>query len=284
MTTSDMTTSDMTTSDMTTSDMTTSDMASGRLANTVALITGADSGIGQACAVQFAQEGANVVVNYLHDADGAERTRSAVAAIGQPAIVIQADVSHETEVDRLFDEAVSALGGVDILVNNAGVDASGTPVAEMATEVWEQALRTNLSEPFFCSRRFIWQRLQAVGGGKIVNVTSVHADIPHPGGAEYHCSKGDVRMLTRTLALELAEHRIDVNSLAPGMALTPINQPAIDDPPLLEEQVQSIPLQRAAEPADIARVAAFLASPDASTSPASYVIDGGLMLNLGQGA
>jgi glucose 1-dehydrogenase len=113
----------------------------------------------------------------------------------------------------------------------------------------------------------------------------VHADNPNPGGSDYDCSKGAIRMLTRTLALELAEHGINVNSLAPGMVLTPFNQPAIDDPKLLEEQVQSIPMKRAAQPEEIAKLAVFLASSDADyVTGASYVMDGGLMINLGQGA
>jgi len=121
--------------------------------------------------------------------------------------------------------------------------------------------------------------------GKIINVTSVHEDVPNAGGADYDCSKGAMRMLTRTLALELAPLGINVNSLAPGMVLTPFNQAAIDDPDLLEKQVQSIPFKRAAQPAEIARLAVFLASSDADyVTGATYVMDGGLMRNLGQGA
>jgi glucose 1-dehydrogenase len=260
-------------------------MASRRLEGKVALITGSDSGIGQATAIEFAQEGADVVVNYLHDADGAEETRAAVTAAGRKAIVVRADVSDEDQVASLFDQAVEAFGSVDILMNNAGVDASGIPVAELSTEVWDRAIRTNVYGPFFCCRRFAQLRLAAGGEGKIINVSSVHADNPNPGGSDYDCSKGAIRMLTRTLALELAQHNINVNSLAPGMVLTPFNQPAIDDPKLLEEQVQSIPMKRAAQPAEIAKLAVFLASSDADyVTGASYVMDGGLKINLGQGA
>ncbi len=260
-------------------------MAAQRLEGKVALITGSDSGIGQATAIEFAKEGADVVVHYLHDADGAEKTRASVTAEGRKAIVVRADVREEAQVAALFDEAVDAFGSIDILMNNAGVDASGTPVAELSTDVWDRAIRTNVYGPFFCCRRFAQLRLAAGGKGKIINVSSVHADNPNPGGSDYDCSKGAVRMLTRTLALELAPHNINVNSLAPGMVLTPFNQPAIDDPQLLEEQVQSIPLKRAAQPAEIAKLAVFLASSDADyVTGASYVMDGGLMINLGQGA
>jgi glucose 1-dehydrogenase len=260
-------------------------MTTGRLTGKVALITGSDSGIGQATAIEFAGEGADVVVTYLHDVDGADETATAVRAAGRRALVVQADVSDETQVEQMFDAAIAEFGRVDILVNNAGVDASGTPVAELSTQVWDRAIRTNVYGPFFCCRRFIQLRLAADGGGKIINVSSVHADNPNAGGSDYDCSKGAVRMLTRTLALELAPHKINVNSLAPGMVLTPFNQAAIDDPDVLDEQVQSIPWKRAAQPAEIAKLALFLASPDADyVTGASYVMDGGLMINLGQGA
>jgi len=223
-----------------------------RLANKRALITGSDSGIGQATAVAFAAEGADLIITYRHDADGAADTAKQVTAAGRTAVVVQLDISDETQVAAVFDRAIEAFGTVDILVNNAGVDASGTEVAELATEVFDTAIRTNLYGAFFCCRRFIQERKKQGGGGKIINVTSVHEDIPNAGGADYDCSKGAVRNLTRTLALELAPLGINVNNLAPGMVLTPFNQPAIDDPKLLDEQVQSIPFKRAAQPAEIA--------------------------------
>ncbi len=260
-------------------------MTAGRLEGKVALITGSDSGIGQATAIRFAEEGADVVVHYLNDDEGAERTRAGVVAAGRRAVVTRADVKEEAEVERMFDAAVAELGTLDILMNNAGVDASGTPVAELSTEVWDRAIRTNVYGYFFCARRFVQLRLAAGGEGKLLNVSSVHADNPNAGGSDYDCSKGAIRMLTRTLALELAPHHINVNSIAPGMVLTPFNQPAIDDPALLEEQVQSIPWKRAAQPEEIAKLAVFLASADADyVTGASYVMDGGLMINLGQGA
>lgn len=260
-------------------------MAARRLDGKVALITGSDSGIGQATAVEFAREGADVVVHYLDDADGAHRTRAEIEAEGRRAIVVQGDVSEESQVEAMFDAAVAGFGTLDILMNNAGVDASGAKVTELATDVWDKAIRTNVYGYFFCCRRFAQLRTAAGGGGKIINITSVHEDVPNVGGADYDCSKGAIRMLTRTLALELAPLQVNVNSLAPGMVLTPFNQAAIDDPALLHEQVQSIPWKRAAEPAEIARLAVFLASSDADyVTGATYVMDGGLMRNLGQGA
>ncbi|MBA2254202.1 MAG: glucose 1-dehydrogenase [Chloroflexi bacterium] len=256
-----------------------------RLKDRVALITGSDSGIGQGTAIELAKEGADVVVHYLDDQEGAERTRRAVEGEGRRAIVVQADVSVEAEVERMFDDALEAFGRVDILVNNAGVDASGTQVAEMATDVWERAIRTNLYGYFFTARRFIKERRKAGGKGKIINVTSVHDTIPRAGAADYDCSKGGQLNLTRTLALELAPDHINVNSIGPGMVLTPFNQQAIDDPKEREKQVESIPWKRAAEPWEIGRLAVYLVSDDADyVTGATYYIDGGLMQNQGQGA
>jgi glucose 1-dehydrogenase len=256
-----------------------------RLLDKVALITGSDSGIGQATAVAFADEGADLVIIYLHDAEGAASTREQVEAAGQKAIVVQTDISDETQVTKAFDEAVEAFGKIDILMNNAGVDASGTDVAELSTEVWDTAIRTNVYGAFFCCRRFIQERKRQRGGGKIINVTSVHEDIPNAGGADYDCSKGAIRNLTRTLALELAPLKINVNNLAPGMVLTPFNQAAIDDPELLDKQVQSIPFKRAAQPEEIARLAVFLASDESDYCTGStFTMDGGLAQNIGQGA
>jgi len=260
-------------------------MTTPRLLDEVALVTGSDSGIGQATAIAFAHEGADVVVTYLHDADGADATRKEIEAAGRKAIVVQADIGDETQVAALFDQAIEAFGAINILMNNAGVDASGADVADLTTEVWDTAIRTNVYGTFFCCRRYIQERKRQGGGGKIINVTSVHEDIPNAGGADYDCSKGAVRNLTRTLALELAPLKINVNNLAPGMVLTPFNQPAIDDPAVLEEQVQSIPWKRAAEPEEIARLAVFLASSDSDYCTGStFTMDGGLAQNIGQGA
>ncbi|MDQ3631458.1 MAG: glucose 1-dehydrogenase [Actinomycetota bacterium] len=258
----------------------------GRLHDRVALITGSDSGIGQATAIEFAREGADVAVHYLDDADGAETTRAAVEAAGRRAIVAQADISDEQQVHALFAAATEAFGRVDILMNNAGVDAAGKEVADLDTATWDKSIRTNVYGAFFCCRRYV--QLRKAGdapGGKIINVTSVHQELPNAGGADYDCSKGAVRNLTHVLALELAPLGINVNNLGPGMVLTPFNQAAIDDPDLLEEQVQSIPFKRAAEPSEIARLAVFLASADSDyVTGSTYFMDGGLMMNVGQGA
>lgn len=258
---------------------------SDQLKGKIAIVTGSDSGMGQAIAKEFAAAGADVLVSYLHDQHGADATRQAIEAAGRRAHVVQFDQRDPAQVERLFNEAVQAFGTPDILVNDAGIDASGTQVADMPLERWDDALKTNLYGPFYCCRQFIRLRRAAGGRGKIINITSVHQEIPRAGAADYDVAKGGLRNLTRTLALELAPDKINVNNIAPGMVLTPFNQDAIDDPQVREKQVQSIPLKRAAEPWEIARLALYLASEDADYATGqTFTLDGGLMMNIGQGA
>lgn len=256
-----------------------------RLQNKIALITGSDSGIGQGTAIEFAHEGADVVVTYHDDDEGAQQTRAKIEEAGRRALVVQVDTSDDGSVEAMFDEAVAAFGTVDILVNNAGVDASGIHVADLDTATWDRAIRTNLYGYFFCARRFIRIRRDAGSGGKLINITSVHDTIPRAGAADYDCSKGGQLNLTRTLALEVAELKINVNNIGPGMVLTPFNEEAVENTSVREEQVQSIPWKRAAEPWEIGRLAVYLASSDADyVTGATFYIDGGLMQNQGQGA
>lgn len=251
----------------------------------IAIVTGSDSGIGQATAAAFANEGADVAITWLHDKDGAERTRRQVEAAGRRAVVVNFDQRDPTQVERLFKETVEHLGIPDILVNDAGVDSTGVQVADMSIDDWDNELKTNLYGPFYCCQQFIRARRDAGGKGKIINITSVHQEIPRAGAAGYDVSKGGLRNLTRTLALELAPDHINVNNIAPGMVLTPFNQQAIDDPKVREEQVQSIPWKRAAEPWEIAKLAIYLASDDADYATGqTFTLDGGLMMNVGQGA
>jgi glucose 1-dehydrogenase len=251
----------------------------------IAIVTGSDSGIGQATAIEFAKEGADVAVTWFKDRDGAEETRRQIEAEGRRAIVVQLDQRDPKQVARLFEEVEKNLGTPFILVNDAGKDATGKHVADMPIEDWDNMIRTNLYGAFYCCQLFIRARKAAGGKGKIINITSVHQEIPRAGAAGYDSSKGGLRNLTRTLTLELAPDRINVNNIAPGMVLTPMNQPALDDPAILEKQVQSIPFKRAAEPREIARLAVYLASEDANYATGqTFTLDGGLSMNLGQGA
>ncbi|TDK23948.1 SDR family oxidoreductase [Arthrobacter crusticola] len=257
----------------------------GQLQDKVAFITGSDSGIGQATAIEFAREGADIVIHYFHDQHGATSTKEQVEALGRRAVVVHGDHGSEDQVIDMFRTAIATFGHIDILMNNASADASGTYVADLEIADFERTLRSNLIGQLICCKHFINHRKDQGGGGKILNTTSVHEEQPRAGAADYDCSKGALRNLTRTLVLEVSELGITVNNIAPGMVLTPFNQKAIDDPKFLEQQVQTIPLKRAAQPREIGRLAVFLASPDADyVTGTTYVMDGGLMQMAGQGA
>lgn len=251
----------------------------------VAIITGADSGIGRATAIALARDGARIAFIYDQDDEGAQETSRLVKEVGTEAIAVKGDVGDPKDVDRLFDQSKQAFGPPTILVNGAGIDASGTPVKELELAAWEKCLRTNLTGPVLCCRRFLNDFVPGARRGKIVNITSVHEDIPRAGASDYCASKGGLRNLTRCLALELAEENVSVVNVAPGMVLTPMNQEALDDPKVLQEQVQSIPMKRAAEPEEVAGLIRYLVSPEGDyCCGTTYVMDGGLMMNQGQGA
>lgn len=255
------------------------------LSGKVAVVTGSDSGIGQAIAVEFARAGADVAVTFHTDAAGAEETARLVRAAGRRALVKQLDVGDEAAVGTLFEAAEAELGPPDILVNNAGTGGDAE-VAAMRTETWERVIRTDLTGPFFCCRAFIHARRRVgAGGGKIVNITSVHEAIPTPGGAAYGAAKGGLLTFTRSLALELAPERINVNAVAPGLIRTPMTEERTRDPEAMRRELPRIPWNRPGEPWEVARLALYLASPDADyVTGQSFTIDGGLEMNWGQGA
>jgi glucose 1-dehydrogenase len=256
-----------------------------KLKDKVALITGSDSGIGRATAIEFAKEGAHVIVCYHSDKEGGEETLKEVEKLNRKGIVLEVDISDEQKVEKLFEQAIKEFGAIDILVNNAAVNGSGINVADMDTEVFDRTIKTNLYGTFFCSRTFIRHRKQKGGKGKIINVSSVHEEIVSAGTADYCASKAGVRNLTRTLALELAEDGINVNNICPGMILTPMNQEAVDDKETRKESEENIPMKRAGKPEEIARLAVFLASADSDyVTGSSYFMDGGLSQYMGQGA
>lgn len=247
-----------------------------------ALVTGADSGIGQAIAEVFAQEGADVAIVYHTDRDGAEETRRRVEAAGRRAVVIQGDVGDSASVRRFFDDAARALGSLEILVNNAGVGASAASVAEIEDVEVERVLRTDLMGPLFCCRAFVKLRKQSGGGGRIVNISSVAQHLPTPDSAPYGMAKAGVGSLARSLSRELAEDKINVNNIAPGLIQTPMTQSRLDDPAKREQSFKVIPWHRAGQPHEIAQVALFLASDlgDYVTGQ-TWTIDGGLSMQWG---
>jgi len=231
------------------------------------LITGASSGIGQAIAIRFAKEGANVAINYRNGAEQAEETRCMVRKArvngGGKEMVVQADVSDEAQVKTMVATVIEDFGSLDVLVNNAGIQK---PAAshEIETSDFDRVLAVNLRGPFLCSREAIRHFLSRGGPGVILNNSSVHEIIPKPKYLPYSVSKGGMENLTKSLALEYAANGIRVNSVGPGAVVTPINEAWIDNPKARGEVESHIPMSRPAAADEIASVFAFLASDDAS--------------------
>jgi glucose 1-dehydrogenase len=231
------------------------------------LVTGAANGIGRAIAVRFAQEGADVVVNFRKEPpdETLRRCREAQQAAGAKGklLTAQADVADEAQVERMFTEALEALGRLDVLINNAGI-LSPNPSHELETTSFDRVIGVNLRGAFFCSRAAIRHFLERGGGGAIVNNSSVHEIIPKPQYVSYSISKGGLENLTRTLALEYAHEGIRVNSVGPGAIETPINDAWINDEKARKTVESHIPMGRAGLPEEMAAVFAFLASDEAS--------------------
>lgn len=255
------------------------------LSGHIALVTGASSGIGAASAAALGAAGTAVAVLYYSDADAAAAVVAAVERSGAKAAAIKVDVGDETSVERAFDQTAAALGVPDILVNSAGLNQTSVAVADMATAQWERLLRTDLTGAFFTCRRFIRDLRQRKQPGRIVNISSIHQDVARAGAADYDAAKGGLRNLTRTLALECGPLRINVNAIAPGMILTPMNERAVEDAAVRRKDEAAIPWGRAGTAEEVAGLVVFLASPAADYITGTTVtIDGGLSLVLGQGA
>lgn len=249
---------------------------------TLAVVTGGESGIGAACAVRLAQAGADVVITYHHDEAAANKVIEQVRGRGRRGLAVQCDVADEQQVIALFD-AAAEFGAAQWLVNSAGLNMSGEHFAELKAATFDDLIATDLRGPFLTCREFV--RRLGGGKGRIVNISSIHESAPRPGGVGYDAAKGGLAQLTRTLALELAPQGVAVNSVAPGMILTPMNQSAIDDPEELRRKETAIPWGRAGTPEEVAELVAFLLSAQADyITGASVTIDGALSLTIAQGA
>ncbi|KQT09855.1 glucose 1-dehydrogenase [Methylobacterium sp. Leaf399] len=247
-----------------------------------ALITGADSGIGQATAEVFAREGADVAITYNTDAEGARETARRVEAAGRRCLVIRNDVSDPASVEATFAQVAADLGVLDILVNNAGQAMNGMPVAEMDDDTLERILRVNLMAPVYCARAFIKVRRANGGGGKILLVSSVAQHLPTPESAPYGMSKAGVGSLCRSLSRELAEDRINVNIVAPGLIQTPMTSDRFENPEKLAQSLERIPWHRAGQPDEIAKAILYLCSEAADyVTGHTLVVDGGLTMQWG---
>jgi glucose 1-dehydrogenase len=247
------------------------------LAGKVAIVTGGNSGIGKAIALELARQEARIVIDYLAHPDATEALEKEIAALGGQSVGVQADVSRIAELEKLVGAAVEAFGRVDIMVNNAGVETR-TSVLDTTEKQYDTVMQINLKSAFFGTQIAARQMIKQGGGGRIINVTSVHEDWPMPGNTPYCLSKGGMRMLTRTAGVELAPHNICVVGVGPGAVATPINLGTMKDPALMQRLNAAIPMGRMANPEEIARVVAFLAGDGASYITATTVFaDGGMM-------
>jgi len=251
----------------------------------IALVTGAESGIGAACAEALAGAGYDVAVLYFKDAAAAGKTAAQVTGAGRRAVTVQADVSDETAVEAAFDKVSSELGLPTALVNSAGLNQSGVQVADMSTAQWLRLLASDLTGPFLTSRRFVQDLRKAARPGRIINISSIHAHDVRAGAADYCAAKGGLKNLTEVMALECAGLAITVNAIAPGMILTPMNARAVADPAYRKSLEADVPLGRAGRPDEVASLAVYLASEAAAyITGATLTIDGGLSLLLAEGA
>jgi glucose 1-dehydrogenase len=249
------------------------------------LVTGGSSGIGQAIAIRFAENGSNVAINYLREpgeaGDTHEQVRACVNRVAQEGVrdvLVGADVSREEDAVRMVAQAVEELGGLDILVNNAGIQLS-RPSDELSSADFDRVLNVNLRGAFLCAREALRHFLGEGKPGCILNVSSVHQLIPKPDYLGYSVSKGGMQNLTRTLALEYAGRGIRVNGVGPGATITPINQAWVEDPAKKEQVERHIPMARAGTADEMAGVTCFLASDDAAYITGQTIfVDGGLTL------
>lgn len=249
------------------------------------LVTGATSGIGQAIAVRFAIEGANVALNYRKSSEDIEDTQaiidemcSQVRGCGGQDFPVQADVSKEEDVVEMVTNVIEKLGGLDILINNAGIQTAGA-THESKIEDFDRVLNVNLRGAYLCAREAIKHFLSRGGGGVIINISSVHEIIPKPKYVSYSISKGGMENMTKTLALEYADRGIRVNAVGPGATITPINEAWIHDPEARAVVESHIPMSRAGTSEEMAAAVAFLASDEAAyITGQTLFVDGGLTL------
>jgi glucose 1-dehydrogenase len=243
----------------------------------VAIVTGGNTGIGAAVVLALAAQGADIVIDYISAEEAEHDLEEQVRALGDKVVGVKADVSKVDDLKTLIATAVDTFGRLDIMVNNAGIETR-TSVLDTTEDEYDKVLDINLKSAFFGTQLAAQQMIAQGGGGRIINMTSVHEDWPMPGNTAYCLSKGGMRMLTRTAGVELAPHNILVVGVGPGAVDTPINKATVADPKALATLDTAIPLGRLAEPEEIASIVAFLAGDGASYLTATTIFaDGGIM-------
>ena len=250
-----------------------------RLQGKIAVVTGAGTGIGQAIAVAFAQEGASVVIDYVGYASVSQETIGKIRAMNGKCLAVDADISVPDQVSGLIQKTISTFSRLDIFVNNAGIEKK-LAFVDYPFDEWQKIIAVNLSGPFLCMQAAARQMVLQGGGGRLINISSVHEDLPMVQNAAYSASKGGLRMLMRTVAVELAPHQITVNNIGPGAIYTPIDRDTEADPKLNAEILAGIPLGRWGKPEEVAKLASYLASDDgAYVTGSTFFIDGGMLRN-----
>ena len=253
-----------------------------RLEGKIAIVTGGDQGIGRAIALRLAAEGADVALCYHTNRHGAEEvvasiTGEAAGTGARRALALQADVSNAAQAQQFITTVFEQFGAADILVNNAGLERRAD-FWDVTEKDYDLVLNTNLKGVFFTTQSAVRRWIAGKRPGKIINISSVHEELPFPHFATYCASKGGLKMLTRDLAIELAPHGITINNIAPGAIETPINKALLNDPAKLNPLLENIPLKRLGKPEDVAGIAAFMASADADYITGTTVfVDGGLL-------
>lgn len=246
-------------------------------AERVAIVTGGDSGIGRAISIELGKQGTAVTVNYHRNAEAADAAVKEIEAAGGKAQAVQADVASVDDIQNLVNRTVEAFGRLDVMVNNAGMETR-TSTLDTTEHQFDLVIGVDLKSAFFGVQLAAKQMIKQGGGGRIINISSIHEDWPMPGNSPYCAAKGGVRMLTRTAGVELAPHGITVVGVAPGAVHTPIDEVTLADPAAKAKLESAIPLGRVAEPQEIAALVAFLASERASYGTATtYIADGGMM-------
>jgi glucose 1-dehydrogenase len=249
---------------------------SNSLQGKVVAITGGDQGIGRGIAERLARDGADVALCYRANKSGADEVAAGIEATGRKAAAIQCDVGKVADGQRFIAEAAAQLGKIDILVNNAGLERRAD-FWDVTESDYDAVLNVNLKGVFFITQAFVRHRMELKSGGKVINISSVHEELPFPHFTSYCASKGGVKMMTRNLSIELAPLGITINNIAPGAIETPINKKLLNDPVKLKALLDNIPLKRLGKPEDVAAIASFLASADSDyVTGTTFFVDGGL--------
>ena len=250
-----------------------------KLESRVAIVTGGSGGIGEAICLRLAKEGAKIVINYRSHPDKAQDTKEKIEQAGSQAHIVKADLSKAKEIDNLVNESVARFGKVDILVNSAGLEKRAD-FWDVTEADYDLVMNVNLKAVFFTTQAVVKHFMETNNRGRIINISSVHEELPFPHFTSYCASKGGVKMITRNLSVELGPMGITINNVAPGAIATEINHDLLNNPEQLKKVTQNIPLGRMGEPEDVSGIVAFLASDEAKyITGSTFYVDGGLLWN-----